>query len=123
MYDDYYGPGSEEYDRDMREEWEQEKSEWEQEYQQYKQEQELRDQMYDDEDALQETLRDAAREDCYADYSGGKSPTMRCDYHSESSGSTAYNLDAATFFGMVFIFSIVGFFIYLLVKPSKKKWY
>lgn len=73
MYDDdYYRPGSEEYDRDMYEEFQRDYQESQQEYEQYKWEQEQREQMYDDERTLQETLKDAAREDCHADYSGGK---------------------------------------------------
>ena len=121
MYDDYYGPGSEEYDRDMYEEFQRDYQESKQEYEQYKWEKEQEQQMYEDERALQDTLDDAAREDCHADYSSGKKPTMDCDYHTGSSSTNTQ--DSAIIGGIVFaviIAAIIGYFIFKSKK--NKRW-
>lgn len=118
MYEDYYGPGSEEYDRDMYEEHQREYAEWQQEYEQYKWEEEQKQQIYDSEKALQDTLDDAARENCYADYSSGKKPEMNCEYSTESSSSAHPNQEniATCIFLIIIAIAIVAYFVYRLSK-------
>lgn len=121
MYDDYYGPGSEEYDRDMYEEFQRDYQESQQEYEQYKWEREQEQQMYEEQDALEETLRDADRENCYADYSGGKKPEMNCEY-STGTSSSKISSQSNTIAGVsiIIIVAIIAFFIYKSSHKDKR---
>lgn len=95
-YDDY------EYERD-REEWEAERRELD---------------MYEDR-ALQETLEDAARENCYADYSGGKKPTMRCDYNAGSNSTNVSGSQESAAVGGVIALIIIAVVAYMVFRPKK----
>ena len=77
--------------------------------------------MYEDERALQETLEDAAREDCYADYSGGKGPHMECDYHTGSSSTKSSSQESAIIGGVVvcIIIAIIVAIVLRKKKPSR----
>ena len=88
---------------------------------QEKWEEQQREQMYEDERALQETLEDAAREDCYADYSGGKGPHMECDYHTGSSSSKSSSQESAIIGGVVvcIIIAIIVAIVLGKKKPSR----
>lgn len=119
MYDDYYGPGSEEYDQDMYEEFQQEYQEFKQEYEQEKWEQKQKEQMYEDERDLQESIRDTAQENCYADYSGGKKPSLECDYSNFS--TTSPSPQETAMIGGVVIVAIIAIAIFMSIKHKKDK--
>ena len=77
---------------------------------------EMEQERYDEEQALRETLEDAAREDCYADYSGGRKPEMTCDYHTETSS----NAGAWDTYGAIFSGAIIGVGIAWMVNYINK---
>ena len=119
MYDDYYGPGTEEYDRDMYEEFQRDYQESKQEYEQYKWEQKQKEQIYEDERALQDTLDDAARESCHADYSSGKKPHTECDYDSGVSAKRFSTQDSVIIGGVIVI--IIAIIAYFLLRQKNTK--
>ncbi len=111
MNDEYYGPGSEEYDRDMYEEFQEQYRE----SQDWAEQEEFERQQEEDAYMGQGALDEAAREDCYADYSGGRKPHMTCDYYTGDPTSSK-SPQESSIIGSIFILVIIGTIILILVK-------
>lgn len=108
------------YDREDYEDYLQNSAESQREYEKYKYTQEQEQSMYEEERILQDDLNDAAKEDCHADYSGGKKPTMDCDY---STGSPTKSLSPqeSAIFGVGFAIIIIGLVAFFIIKSNKTK--
>lgn len=80
---------------------------------------EQRESMYEEQEALEETLRDADRENCYADYSSGKKPEMNCEYSTGTSSSKSSS-QSDTIAGVSIIIIVVAIIAFFIYKSSHK---
>ena len=82
---------------------------------------EQRESMYEEQEALEEALRDANRENCYADYSSGKKPEMNCEYSVGTSSSISSSQDDTIVgaFIVIIIVATIVFFIYKMLNRNK----
>ncbi len=85
------------------------------EYQQYQYEKQER---YYEESIYQEVLEEAAREDCYADYSGGKGPHTSCTYHTEPASSGASSSQGNLMAGICLL-ALLGLIVFIILKARK----
>ncbi len=120
MDDEYYGPGSEEYERDMREEWQQESAEWEEAYSQYNLDKQAEQDMSEGQSALQEDVSGSSKENCYADYSGGRTPRMACDYDTGISLS-GQSIQESAIIGGIFLLIVMGTIILVVIKNKRNR--